>query len=66
VGAEQLDFGFDAAGGGDLWRRVRQPLGLPSAFLSEFPELRDSDVPALLDAEMVALFREAVLLERTS
>jgi uncharacterized protein (DUF302 family) len=38
---------------------TRIDLDLPSAFFSKFPELADSDVPALLDAEMVKVFEDA-------
>ena len=34
-------------------------LDLPSAFFSKFVETRESDVPALLDAEMVKVFEDA-------
>ena len=41
--------------------QTRIDMDLPSAFFSKFPEMRDSDVPALLDTEMVTLFQEAAV-----
>jgi hypothetical protein len=38
---------------------TRIDMDLPSAFFSKFPETRESDVPALLDAEMVKVFEDA-------
>src|SRR6202051_3572476 len=38
---------------------TRIDLDLPSAFFSKFLETRESDVPALLDAEMVKVFEDA-------
>jgi uncharacterized protein (DUF302 family) len=39
--------------------QTRIDMDLPSAFFGKFPEMRDSDVPGLLDAEMVKFFEEA-------
>ncbi|MFJ8555349.1 DUF302 domain-containing protein [Streptomyces sp. NPDC093676] len=39
--------------------QTRIDMDLPSAFFGKFPEMRDSDVPKLLDAEMVKVFEEA-------
>jgi uncharacterized protein (DUF302 family) len=38
---------------------TRIDMDLPSAFFSKFPETRESEVPALLDAEMVKVFDDA-------
>jgi uncharacterized protein (DUF302 family) len=38
---------------------TRIDMDLPSAFYSQFPEMRGSDVPKLLDAEMVKVFENA-------
>jgi uncharacterized protein (DUF302 family) len=38
---------------------TRIDMDLPSAFFAKFPEMRESDVPGLLDAEMVKVFEEA-------
>ena len=38
---------------------TRIDMDLPSAFFGKLPELHESDVPALLDAEMVKVFEEA-------
>jgi uncharacterized protein (DUF302 family) len=38
---------------------TRIDMDLPSAFFSKFPETRESEVPALLDAEMVKVFEDA-------
>lgn len=38
---------------------ARIDLDLPSAFFGKFPEVSESDVPKLLDEEMVAVFEEA-------
>jgi hypothetical protein len=34
-------------------------MDLPSALFGEFPEMRESDVPQLLDAGMVKVFEDA-------
>jgi uncharacterized protein (DUF302 family) len=39
--------------------QTRIDMDLPSAFFGKFPEMRESDVPELLDAEMVKLFEDA-------
>jgi uncharacterized protein (DUF302 family) len=39
--------------------QTRIDMDLPSAFFGKFPEMRESDVPALLDAEMVKVFEDA-------
>jgi len=39
--------------------QTRIDMDLPSAFFGKFPETRESDVPALLDAEMVKVFEDA-------
>jgi uncharacterized protein (DUF302 family) len=38
---------------------TRIDMDLPSAFFGKFPEMRESDVPELLDAEMVKVFEDA-------
>jgi hypothetical protein len=38
---------------------TRIDMDLPSALFGEFPEMRESDVPQLLDAEMVKVFEDA-------
>jgi hypothetical protein len=38
---------------------TRIDMDLPSAVFSKFPETRESEVPALLDAEMVKVFEDA-------
>jgi hypothetical protein len=38
---------------------TRIDMDLPSAFFGQFPELAHSDVPKLLDAEMVKVFEDA-------
>jgi uncharacterized protein (DUF302 family) len=39
--------------------QTRIDMDLPSAFFGKFPETRESDVPELLDAEMVKVFEDA-------
>jgi uncharacterized protein (DUF302 family) len=39
--------------------QTRIDMDLPSAFFGKFPEMRESDVPELLDAEMVKVFEDA-------
>jgi uncharacterized protein (DUF302 family) len=39
--------------------QTRIDMDLPSAFFGKFPEMRESDVPKLLDAEMVKVFEDA-------
>jgi hypothetical protein len=39
--------------------QTRIDMDLPSAFFSKFPEMAQSDVPKLLDAEMVKVFEDA-------
>jgi uncharacterized protein (DUF302 family) len=39
--------------------RTRIDMDLPSAFFGKFPEMSESDVPELLDAEMVKVFEDA-------
>ena len=39
--------------------QTRIDMDLPSAFFAKFPEMRESDVPQLLDAEMVKVFEDA-------
>jgi uncharacterized protein (DUF302 family) len=39
--------------------QTRIDMDLPSASFGKFPELRESDVPKLLDAEMVKVFEDA-------
>jgi uncharacterized protein (DUF302 family) len=39
--------------------QTRIDMDLPSAFFKKFPEMRESDVPNLLDAEMVKVFEDA-------
>jgi uncharacterized protein (DUF302 family) len=39
--------------------QTRIDMDLPSAFFKKFPEMRESDVPDLLDAEMVKVFEDA-------
>jgi uncharacterized protein (DUF302 family) len=41
--------------------QTRIDMDLPSAFFGKFPEMRESDVPALLDAEMVKVFEDAAV-----
>lgn len=41
--------------------RTRIDMDLPSAFFGKFPEISESDVPALLDAEMIAVFHKAAI-----
>jgi uncharacterized protein (DUF302 family) len=38
---------------------TRIDMDLPSAFFGKFPEMHESDVPELLDAEMVKVFEDA-------
>lgn len=40
---------------------TRIDMDLPSAFFGKFPEMGKSDVPALLDAEMIAVFEDAAV-----
>jgi uncharacterized protein (DUF302 family) len=39
--------------------QTRIDMDLPSPFFGKFPEMRESDVPELLDAEMVKVFEDA-------
>jgi uncharacterized protein (DUF302 family) len=39
--------------------QTRIDMDLPSAFFAKFPETRESDVPELLDADMVKVFEDA-------
>jgi uncharacterized protein (DUF302 family) len=39
--------------------QTRIDMDLPSAFFGKFPEMRESDVPKLLDAELVKVFEDA-------
>ncbi|MGA2814386.1 MAG: hypothetical protein ABSG16_23560 [Candidatus Acidiferrum sp.] len=39
--------------------RTRIDIDLPSSFFSQFPELRDSEVPAELDSRMIPLLQKA-------